>query len=835
LGRCGFATEVSLQPLGICGVPIMASRANHIIQAWLSSPTGGVIELARDWKARHAPPIKFSGGLNVRPLGRVPDHTYGTDSGYFETPAGDIFFFLPRPDRTVVAADPETYFLAGDFNGWGEAVGASEWQLTAASLDGEPVWLWSGRAVDFKGSPPQRFKFVTGKGRWLAVPDDAPNAAGDDGGNRNRMIDPDRTGRHLFAFELEEPIDLTQAWRVHWTNREEDHSVPLRPGAFFYAWETDLRMGALVEAGRTVFRLFAPRARRVELVLVSPAGEESRHALGRYEHGSPGDQCVWEVAVEGDWVGAQYSYRLEGPSDEFGLFDPDQPVLDPYAKAALGRAGPGVIVREQGAFQDDFRPPAWQDLVICEAHVRDLAALAPTAATPQERQGFRGLRQWVDSPDFYLDRLGVNCVELQPVQEFDNESVDEYHWGYMTNNFFAPESSYAADPARATGIEELQEVVRAFHRRGIAVVLDVVYNHVGVPGHLMFVDKLYYFTTTAAGDLMNWSGCGNDLRADAAMAKRLIIDSCIYLMRTFGVDGFRFDLAELLGVEVLRDIEVALKQAKQDVILIAEPWSFRGHIAGALSETGWASWNDGYRRFLKDFVKGGASRESFEYYFKGSPWHFAHWPAQTINYVESHDDRTWIDEITENVDGNGHLPTANDRRRTHLMAAVLFSSIGIPMMSAGQDFLRSKHGFTNSYQRGDLNALDYRRMERFPSTHAYFADWIAFRRSAAGRLMRHFSRATETFFRFSFAPDTNAVAVLFNADLSQGDDQLLFAINPTQHDVEVPLDETAYEGKWTRVADHEQFNHSHHPVPPASLPDPLWLPALGCGLWRRVS
>ena len=812
----------------------MSSRANHIVQAWLSSPTSGVIELARDWKARHAPPIKFSGGLSAGPLGRVTDHTFGNESGYFETAKGDIYFFLPRAIEAETNPRETTYFLAGDFNGWADAVGREEWRMSAASLDGEPVWLWGGRAADFNGSPAQRFKFVTGEGQWLGVPDDAPNAVADDGGNRNRVVDPDRTGRHLFAFDLAEPVDLTQSWRVHWTHREEDHSVPLRPGAFFHQLETNLRMGALVEDGRTVFRLFAPRARQVELVLASGDGEEQRHQLVRRDQGPVGDRAVWELALAGDWEGSFYSYRVSGPIDEFGMFDPAQPVLDPYAKAALGRAGPGVIVREGGAFHDGFKTPEWQDLVICEAHVRDLAAMAPTQATAAERLGFRGLKQWIDSPGFYLDRLGVNCVELQPVQEFDSESVEEYHWGYMTNNYFAPESTYAENPATASGIVELQEVVRAFHRKGIAVVLDVVYNHVGVPGHLMFVDKLYYFTTNQAGDLMNWSGCGNDLRADAAMAKRLIIDSCTHLMRTFGVDGFRFDLAELLGAEVLRDIEVALKRVKQDVILIAEPWSFRGHIAGALGTTGWSSWNDGYRRFLKDFVRGGSSRESFEYHFKGSPWHFAHWPAQTVNYVESHDDRTWIDEITENVDGNGHLPTANDRRRTHLMAAVLFSSIGIPMMSAGQDFLRSKHGVTNSYQRGDLNELDYRRMERFPGTHSYFSDWISFRRSPLGALLRHYARATETFFRFWFAPDSTAVAVLVNADYSQGSTQLLWSVNPTLHDVEIPVEDLVLAGKWTRVADHEQFTHSSHPVPPAALDAPLWLPALGFGLWQRV-
>src|SRR5690606_11025394 len=114
---------------------------------------------------------------------------------------------------------------------------------------------------------------------------------------------------------------------------------------------------------------------------------------------------------------------------------------------------------------------------------------APIPASEAERRGFTGLRKWVESPDFQLHHLGANCVELQPVHEFDDVG-GEYHWGYMTNNFFAPESSYALDPAKASGVRELQELVAAFHRRGMAVVLDVVFIHVGVPAHLMFVDKL---------------------------------------------------------------------------------------------------------------------------------------------------------------------------------------------------------------------------------------------------------------------------------------------------------------------------------------------------------
>ncbi|HZP60066.1 MAG TPA: glycoside hydrolase family 1, partial [Opitutaceae bacterium] len=227
----------------------------------------------------------------------------------------------------------------------------------------------------------------------------------------------------------------------------------------------------------------------------------------------------------------------------------------------------------------------------------------------------------------------------------------------------------------------------------------------------------------------------------------------------------------------------------------------------------------------------GGTRDGFEYFLKGSPWYYAKWPAQTVNYTESHDDRTWIDMITDNPDFNGFSPTANDRRRTHLMAAILFASIGIPMISAGQDFLRSKRGINNTYQRGDLNALDYRRLYRFPSTHAYFADWIAFRRSENGRLLRLFSRPADSFFKFFFASDSTAAAVIYNADFSHGPLRLLFAVNPTLGDAVVPLDASVVSAGWRQVADHERFFDPGSREPVQSVEAELFLPALGCGLW----
>jgi pullulanase len=814
----------------------MAPRQHPITQAWLESLTSGVIELRHDWRARHPPPLAICREavcMVMVKLAPLPEAVFGHESGYFVDRAGEVCFYFPRSRHPDFDPEHEAVYLVGDFNQWTHGIGQKKWRLVPGTIGDEPAMVWRGSADLFQTE--HRFKFATDKGNWLPVPPGVPNEVRDEWGNVNRQFDATRTGRHLFGFRLAEPLDLTHSWTVGWG--DEHHSlVPLRPGAFFYELATDHPLGAVVEQEVTVFRLFAPRAQRVELALceeMAGIALPHRYALDRRPEADGGWRGTWEIALDGNLHGWFYWYSVAGPADVFGSFRPELRILDPYALATVERDGPGIVVDRARIAPGDrsFRTPAWQDLVIAEAHVRDLVAHAPVPLSDPERLGFAGLTKWVESPGFYLSQLGVNAVELQPVQEFDNQTRREYHWGYMPNAWFAPEAGYSLDPARASGIRELQDLVRALHQRGLAVILDVVYNHVGEPAHLLLIDRLYYFEIDSEGQLTNWSGCGNDLRCRSAMARRLIADSLVYLVETFGVDGFRFDLAELIGREVLVEVERRLKQVKPDIILIAEPWSFRGHIAGALRDTGYASWNDGYRNFLRDYVRGGSSRELFEYYLRGSPWYFAKWPAQTVNYTESHDDRTWIDQITENASGNGHAATERDRRRTHLMAAILFSSIGIPMLAAGQDFLRSKQGANNTYLRGDLNALDYRRLHRFPGTHAYFAAWIAFRRSEAGRLLRHYDRSAEGFFRFFFAADSTAAAVVYNADRSQGGTQLLFAVNPTSTDVGITLDDATAAGHWHQLADAEVFRGPDGPGVRQPVERELFLPALGCGLW----
>ena len=809
----------------------------HIVRAWLESLTTGIVELDRDWTDRSIP--RFTLGEQCAAPGGLapaPGLTAGRTFGYYLNPKGEISFVFPLEHGCELLADRDAVYLAGDFNGWQAAIGAEEWRLRPVELDGEHVLQWTGAAARFLAVAGQRFKFVTGEQQWLVPPDDAPNVIRDESGYFNRYLDPHRTGWHLWQFTLSAPLDLAEPRSVTWSDAAPDAgpAVPLVPGNFFHELKSDLPMGARVRDGVTVFRLFAPRARAVTLLLgQQPVAEGMQPFSLARRADADGAAGVWETTLNQNLHGWFFWYVVDGVREGPGRFDPAVRVLDPYALATVGREGPGIVLDRAWVGEGDrsFATPSWQDLVIAEAHVRDLTANAPVKLTAAERRGFTGLRKWVESPEFHLHRLGVNCVELQPVQEFDNRTTEEYHWGYMTNNYFAPESSYSLAPEQASGVRELQALVRAFHRRGMAVVLDVVFNHVGEPAHLLFIDRLYYFEQDTLGLLANWSACGNDLRARSAMATRLIIDSCIHLIEAYGVDGFRFDLAELLGLEVLGEVERALKRVKPGVILIAEPWSFRGHIAGALRDTGWSSWNDGYRDAVREYVGSNTTAERMEYFIRGSPWLFAKWPAQTVNYTESHDDRAWLDAITENPNFDGFAPTANDRRRTHLMAALLFMSLGIPMLAAGQDFLRSKHGVNNTYLRADLNALDYRRLYRYLGTHAYFADWIAFRLSERGRLLRQFSRPGEGFFQFFSAPNSPALAVLYNADRAQGALRLFFAVNPTLDDVSVPLPTEVTSVPWRQLADHDRFLPAEAHGATLPVESELFMPALGCALW----
>jgi pullulanase/glycogen debranching enzyme len=808
----------------------MAKRKKQIAHAFWESRDSGLVILSENWPGTTTLPPLLLGpsGQPFSKLERLSPEACGRYCRYYRRK--NSWVFAIRSNRYPQLLDRKVrVYLGGDFNGWSKAVGESQWELKPASEEAETTYELRVPLKQIPSDGQVAFKFVTDQGEWLDVPDSAPNRIERDG-VANFQFNSAQTGHHIFRFHTPVGYEPVGNERIIWRDSriEEIHELPHTQ--YLTAAKTDLELGAIVKGDLTTFRLFAPRASAVKVSYgQKPDGTDATTSNMRCLDGR-----TWELVANQNLDGYYYSYRIEGSNSEGTThFDGSFAVLDPYAKACLGRRGPGIVIAPERMpkVERPFQAPAWHDLIILEAHVRDLAAHAPIELTAEERAGYAGLSKWLKAEGSYLKEIGVNAVELQPIQEFDNEKPEDYHWGYMTVNYFSPESSYASLPAKGSQVEEFRSLVRDFHEQDIAVILDVVYNHVGEPNHLLFIDKFYYFHLDKANDLVNWSGCGNDLRCDTPMARRLIIDSLKYLVETYDVDGFRFDLAELIGIEVLREIEVELKRVKPSIILIAEPWSFRGHIQKELQETGFASWNDGYRDCIAKYVKGEGSQDIIRHFVAGSPG-TTRFAAQTINYTESHDDHCWLDRITERPGHDGGDPTLLDRRRTHLMASLLFASLGVPMLAEGQDFMRSKQGISNTYQRGDINALDYNRRFVYAGTHGYFRDWIRFRRSAHGKAFRYDGGLKEGYLTFFFTEGSSAAVVLFNADRSVDAPQLVYAVNPHLEYANIECEEVA-PGRLKQIADSERFcldgiDSARIPVTDTHIN----LPPLTCGLWR---
>lgn len=609
-------------------------------------------------------------------------------------------------------------------------------------------------------------------------------------------------------------------------NIAENHSQNYSSNSTLYY---DVELGAFPSSTHTLFRVFAPNAKQ----LIVRYGKTLE-----LEHSIPAtciEEGLWEAVLPEDLSGQFYAFKIE-PLEDF-QFNPEelQHILDPYALASVSAKGPGIIINRQKLHHPFplHTPPQWQNLVILECHIRDILGLAKKREVVTTYAEFEN---WIQTPENYLKNLGINTIEFQPLQEMDSPSNTSYHWGYMPVNYFSPTRMYSQNPENGSVISDTQHLIKTIHQEGFSVVLDVVYNHVGDPNALRMLGGNYFFRGNPDGSLCNISGCGNDLRTEAPMARKLILDSLKYWVKTFDVDGFRFDLAELIDFETLELIERKLKSIKPSIVLIAEPWSFRGHIGLALKKTGWASWNDDFREFIKRYVCGRGNAEGLKYFLSGCLSYLTRFPAQTVNYTASHDDRTWIDSITENANFNGHFPTENDIARTRLMFSILMMCFGMPMIAEGQDFLRTKNGALNTYKDGDRNRLSPQRLKRYQELHQYVANWIHFRLSNEGGLTRPFHVPGEQFFRFIESPQSNsALATLFNADFQSGNQQLLFLINPDQHPATVSLENIELES-FILVANQKDFywNFQNKTSQSASKLDQQHImPALSCELWIR--
>jgi pullulanase/glycogen debranching enzyme len=559
----------------------------------------------------------------------------------------------------------------------------------------------------------------------------------------------------------------------------------LQPDGILDGFVSSKPLGCIRENGRLVFRLFAPRALNVILEVFDRFDQETgrRCAMVRDADG------VWECTQPDSDSARYYGYRVEGPEGGSEMFNPFLSLADPYATALATRnhfSHPAKsLIPRPSAFDwegDTWICPAMGDLIVYEMHVRDMTAHPSSGVDPDFRGKYLGLIQEGKPGGIdYIASLGVNAVELLPVQEFGNLEVDfrnpvlrvyndwnpyaRNHWGYMTSGFFAPESYYATDGGLAPGgtggldgraVDEFKAVVKTFHRRGIAVLLDVVYNHVSNYDQNPFkhIDKKYYFRLDDSQEFVASSGCGNDFKTERPMARRLIVESLVYWMREFHVDGFRFDLATLLDSKTLDTITVETRRVNPDVILIAEPWGGGRYGQEPFSERGWGAWNDWFRNGVKGqnpvdglgFVfgrwQGGNNHESLRRYVLGTtkaaggPFVNA---AHSVNYLESHDDHTFGDFLrigtgTVKVDQRIVDRVANARlnptllRLNKLGALFLMTSQGAVMIHEGQEYGRSKVIASTECPDPEVGRIDHNSYNKDNETN-----WIDYGHSAMNR------------------------------------------------------------------------------------------------------
>ena len=311
------------------------------------------------------------------------------------------------------------------------------------------------------------------------------------------------------------------------------------------------------------------------------------------------------------------------------------------------------------------------------------------------------------------------------------------------------------------------------------------------------------------------------------MMRKFIVDNILYWMREHHVDGFRFDLCELIDMETLHEIEKQARALNPNVILISEPWSFRGNHKQQLKGTGWSAWNNAFRDPVKRFIMGHGDREEVIKAIRGSVDLWAARPSQSVNYLESHDDMCLTDELSLDSKKDGSKLTDALAARSRLGATVLFTSLGIPMIGEGQEFLRSKFGVHNSYNHGDrVNVLRWTDRDRplAQLTQQYYADLSRLRSSEVGRAFKVGDRIPLDHYRWIRPREKAALGYLVNVDGTTQGASFVVLLNACKRTVGFDVQFPA--GQWVQVGDGSKIKD-------AGIPGKV-LPPRGPGGSRHV-
>ena len=562
-----------------------------------------------------------------------------------------------------------------------------------------------------------------------------------------------------------------------------------RMGELQYRAGRVLPFGAYLTDGGINFSVFSGEATGCTLVLYHHSQPEPFAEIPFPEEFRIGN--VYAMMVFGlNPETVEYGYRFDGPwKPEEGLyFDRSRVLLDPYAKSVSGRTiwgkqpdreggfiHRGQVIREDYDWQSDQPPriPA-NDLIIYEMHVRSF--------TRQENSGvrYKGTFAGIAEKIPYLKELGVNCVELMPVFEFDEfENRREWnghsllnYWGYSTVGFFAPKAGYAASGRFGLEADELKNTVRLLHRSGIEVILDVVFNHTaegnekGPVISFKGIDNRTYYLLTPDGRYCNFSGCGNTMNCNHAVVRNMILDCLRYWVSSYHIDGFRFDLASILtrdekGIPMMTPplLEaLARDPVLADCKLIAEAWDADGlyQVGSFPSWNRWAEWNGRYRDCLRRFIKGdaGMAPELSERMMGSPDLYRDRGPCASVNFVTCHDGFTLYDLVSYNEkhneeNGEDNRDGTNDNhswncgiegetqdreveslrlRQMKNMLTILLMSRGIPMLLSGDEFANTQYGNNNAYcQDNGTSWLDWRRLGKNRDLFEYVKGLTALR------------------------------------------------------------------------------------------------------------
>jgi len=511
----------------------------------------------------------------------------------------------------------------------------------------------------------------------------------------------------------------------------------------------------------TKFKIWTPVAKYVKLELIRPSGKTEILDMLYTNSG------VWRLLIDGDLDGIKYRYHVYVNGKE-------QIVSDPYAIASTPESEYSVVIDLKKTYQMKHNPPfegEIQDAVIYEMSVRDFT-IDPKMSFHNKGK-FTGLiEKGVKTPGRnlagidYLKSLGVTHVQLMPIFDFDGvdelDSNKSYNWGYNPRQYNVPQGWFSTRPNDPYArVNELKQTIDMLHANNISVVMDVVYNHVFNPVNFP-LEKLvpgYAYHVDREGIYTNVSGCNNDLATHRKMIRKLIIDSVLYWVNEYKIDGFRFDLMGLIDFETMNELRQELHSVSNHIIVFGEGWkmyssnmadsmahmgnkkvlhtigffndTFRETIKGAtfdLKVKGYATGNTKKTDVVKEMLLGSAHNR---YLFK--------YANQSINYVECHDNNTFYDKC---------LAMTKDleliRKQQKLATSMVLLSEGVPFLHSGQECYRTKKGVENSFQSGDdINLFDWGLVDTHQLDIDYIRKVIEFRKAHEGFKMKSSSDLTQ--------------------------------------------------------------------------------------------